>query len=174
MDTNAKLKQKEASRRSYLKNREKVLARGKLRNKDPEYKKRKKEYDKKYWKKNKKRLTLIKIKRTKIRRKTDPTFRITDNLRRRINAAMRGIGIKRNKKSLDLLGVPDMEFFWNYLEKKFKKGMTRKNYGQWHIDHIIPCFAFDLSKEEEQMKCFHYTNLQPLWASENLSKNKFY
>lgn len=40
----------------------------------------------------------------------------------------------------------------------------------WHIDHIIPCNAFDLSDESQQKKCFHFSNLQPLWAFENLSK----
>lgn len=57
-----------------------------------------------------------------------------------------------------------------YLEKQFKEGMTWDNYGEWHIDHIIPCAAFDLTKEEEQLKCFNYTNLQPLWAEENEKK----
>jgi hypothetical protein len=40
----------------------------------------------------------------------------------------------------------------------------------WHIDHIIPCVSFDLSKPKEQAKCFHYSNLQALWKHENLSK----
>ena len=42
--------------------------------------------------------------------------------------------------------------------------------GKIHIDHIVPCFAFDLTDEAEQKRCFHYTNLQPLWAKENLRK----
>jgi hypothetical protein len=53
------------------------------------------------------------------------------------------------------------------------EGMTwNNNTGNgWHIDHIIPCAAFDLTKSEEQKKCFHYTNLRPMWASENISKS---
>jgi hypothetical protein len=50
--------------------------------------------------------------------------------------------------------------------------MSWSNYGKWHVDHIKSCASFDLSKEDEQRKCFHYTNLQPLWAEENLSKGK--
>jgi hypothetical protein len=48
--------------------------------------------------------------------------------------------------------------------------MNWQNYGQWHIDHIRPCASFDLKDPIEQAKCFNYTNLQPLWAKENLSK----
>lgn len=40
----------------------------------------------------------------------------------------------------------------------------------WHIDHIVPCASFDLSKPEEQKKCFHYTNLQALWWRDNIVK----
>ena len=54
----------------------------------------------------------------------------------------------------------------------FSISMNWKNYGfkGWHIDHIIPCCKFDLSKENEQRKCFHYTNLNPMWAIDNLKK----
>lgn len=60
----------------------------------------------------------------------------------------------------------------DYLASKFKEGMTWDNHGPdgWHIDHIVPCFDFDLTKREEQLRCFHYTNLQPLWAKENRKK----
>jgi len=48
--------------------------------------------------------------------------------------------------------------------------MTRENQGVWHVDHIKAVANFDLEDEEEQKKCFHYTNLQPLWAEDNLKK----
>lgn len=80
--------------------------------------------------------------------------------------------LKKNTKSestLKLLGC-SVEFLKNHLEKQFTKGMSWNNYGKWHIDHIRPCASFDLSKPEEQKKCFNYSNLQPLWAKDNLSK----
>jgi hypothetical protein len=58
---------------------------------------------------------------------------------------------------MKLLGVTNIELVWKHLELTFKPGMTRENHGEWHIDHIIPCISFDLSKPEEQAKCFHYT-----------------
>lgn len=62
-----------------------------------------------------------------------------------------------------------------HIESKFANGMTWENYGRgidkWHVDHIIPCSHFDLTKIEEVKKCFHYTNTQPLWESDNLTKN---
>ena len=61
-----------------------------------------------------------------------------------------------------------------HIEKQFKEGMTWKNQGKWHIDHIKPCCKFNLLDKEEQKKCFHYTNLQPLWSQENLSKGGNY
>ena len=48
--------------------------------------------------------------------------------------------------------------------------MTKENYGEWHVDHIKPCASFDLTDPEQQAICFHYTNLQPLWAVDNIKK----
>ena len=72
---------------------------------------------------------------------------------------------------MELLGV-SMNEVRAYLELQFKSGMTWENYGYkgWHIDHIIPCASFDLTDPEQQRRCFHYTNLQPLWWHENLAK----
>ena len=67
-----------------------------------------------------------------------------------------------------------MNFLQCYLEGKFTEGMTWENHGKWHIDHIKPCCSFNLEDEEEQKKCFHYTNLQPLWATDNLVKSGKY
>jgi hypothetical protein len=55
-----------------------------------------------------------------------------------------------------------------HLEKQFTDGMTWANHGEWHIDHIIPCAS--AKTEEELIKLFHYENLQPLWAIDNLKK----
>lgn len=112
------------------------------------------------------------IKQTILRNKNkyllDNNFRLIKILRTRIVGALRGVD--KSKKTFKLLGVPSIEFLKQYLESKFKPGMSWKKRGLIHIDHIIPCAAFDLSDPKQQAKCFHYTNLQPLWAHENLSK----
>ena len=76
---------------------------------------------------------------------------------------------RKNNRTIDLLGC-SVSFLKGYLEEKFKDGMTWENHGEWHIDHIKPCASFNLLDQEDQKKCFHYTNLQPLWAFEKLSK----
>lgn len=57
-----------------------------------------------------------------------------------------------------------------HLQSTFQEGMNWNNYGKWEIDHIIPCSAFDLTIEENQRKCFHYSNLQALWERDNIVK----
>ena len=154
----AKRKRREAQRRYYSKHKEKCIERTML----CYYKNREKriEYAKKYSKKHRKNYE-------EFRRKTDPLYRLKKNLRTRIY-----LSLKENTKSksmMKLLGCTAEEL-WAHLESQFKPGMTRDNYGSWHVDHIIPCVKFDLSKEENQKMCFHYSNLQPLWAEENISK----
>ena len=79
----------------------------------------------------------------------------------------------KSKQTLELLGC-NIEEFKKYLEFKFTKGMSWDKMHLIHIDHIKPCAAFDLTNPEEQAKCFHYTNLQPLWAIDNLRKGAKY
>ena len=119
-------------------------------------------------KKNMKRFIKKNIEYSVKRYKTDPSFRLKVCLRSRVICVLKGK--TKSASTMKLLGVKNIEFVWNHLEKSFKPGMTRKNHGKWHIDHIKPCSSFDLTKPSEQRECFHYTNLQPLWASENLSK----
>lgn len=74
---------------------------------------------------------------------------------------------------MKLIGCTIKEL-WIHLESQFKSGMTRDNYGEWSIDHIIPCNAFNLKYTNEQLRCFNWFNLQPLWKSENSSKYSKY
>mgnify|MGYP006283861595 CR=1 FL=1 len=103
------------------------------------------------------------------KRTTDIEYKMLLNIRSRINMAL-----KNNSKyssTIDLLGC-SIEYCKQHLESQFKEGMSWDNHGidGWHIDHIIPCSTFDLTIKENQKKCFHYSNLQPLWAKENLEK----
>ncbi len=104
-------------------------------------------------------------------RKANPLFRLRQNLSLRIWTALKK---HRNRpRTLEITGCT-VEFLKGWLESRFKPGMSWDNYGRtgWHVDHIIPCAVFDFSKPEEVNQCFHYTNLQPLWAKENLSKGR--
>ena len=86
-----------------------------------------------------------------------------------MTAAVKFAKTKKAYKTEKLIGCSILKMR-KHLEKQFKKGMTWENHGKWHIDHIKPCCKFNLLDKEEQLKCFHYTNLQPLWSQENLSK----
>lgn len=105
----------------------------------------------------------------KKRRNNEPIFRFKYNIRRLIlHSFKRG---KKNFKKIDktevILGCKIEEFI-DYISKKFTEEMTFENHGEWHIDHIIPLAT--AKTEEEVILLNHYTNLQPLWAKDNLSK----
>jgi len=107
--------------------------------------------------------------------KNDIQFRIKRNLRARVNRCVRGM--VKNGSAVKDLGCT-VEKLKKYLEKQFysnsKTGesMTWENYGLygWHIDHVKPLISFDLSDREQFLKACNYTNLQPLWAQDNLAK----
>lgn len=115
------------------------------------------------------------------RKQTDVQYRIIRTLRSRLTSAVKAYKQKgtifKKGKTLKLLGC-SIEFFLQHIEKQFKPGMTWDNHGKetyktekkWNIDHIKAIDKFDLSIPEEQQKCFHYTNLQPLWQKDNRQK----
>lgn len=102
-------------------------------------------------------------------RDNNPIVKIKDNVRRRIDYFLKTNDTQKNNKTFDIVGC-DPQFLKEYLENQFKEGMSWENYGLygWHIDHKIPLSSAET--ENEIYKLCHYTNLQPLWAEENLSK----
>jgi hypothetical protein len=128
----------------YIKNREKKL----------EYNKTidRREYDRKY---------------QKTRRENNPINVIINRTRSRIYYYLKLKSYPKNDKTFNIVGCTP-EFLKEHLECKFINNMSWDNYGEWHIDHIIPLSSS--KTKEELIKLFHYTNLQPLWAFDNMSK----
>lgn len=107
--------------------------------------------------------------RRKTRRKNSINHKLSVQIRKRTKEALQG-----QPKACSFaksLGCSISELK-RYLELKFQPGMTWDNHGTygWHIDHIIPLSSFDLTDKDQFMKACHYTNLQPLWAKDNLRK----
>lgn len=142
-------------------------------------------YYKKYYKNNKeqintKRRVYVEKNRDKIRNrhknycnrrfKTDVQYKLSNNLRTRLNTTIKG-NFKSGSAVRDL-GCT-IEQLKQYLESKFQLGMSWDNHtlDGWHIDHIKPLSSFDLSDRKQLLEACHYTNLQPLWAKDNLTKS---
>ena len=128
---------------------EQMVAERKIKNSTSEYKKYHRQWMVKY--------------------REDPQQRFLSNLRSRLS-----IAVKKGKKAastIELTGCTIAELR-DYLQSQFLPGMTWENYGKhgWHVDHIRPCASFDLIDEKQQRECFHYANLQPLWAIDNFRK----
>jgi hypothetical protein len=105
--------------------------------------------------------------REKERYHTDPQFKIANNLRCLTYSALNGKN--KSASTITLLGCTVPRFL-EHLEQQFQPGMTWENKGTWHLDHMMPVASFDLTDPEQQRRCFHYTNFQPLWGPENCSK----
>jgi len=101
----------------------------------------------------------------KKRRSVDYVFYLKKKLRNRLRDYLK----YKTNKTIDYIGCSYVELK-EYIEKQFADGMSWENRTEWHIDHIIPLSS--AKTEEELYKLCHYTNLQPLWAEENLKKGK--
>jgi len=100
---------------------------------------------------------------------TDVQHRLRRCLRASLRKALRAQNGSKRESVLTYLGCSVQEFK-RHLSSLFKPGMTWENHGDWHIDHIRPCASFDLTDPEQRTLCYHYTNLQPLWAGDNHRK----
>lgn len=109
----------------------------------------------------------------KRRRKSDPQYRALMTCKRRMWILFKSAGVKKTLRSAELLGI-DRAGLFKHLESIFLPGMTWNNRGRdkgcWHIDHRIPCARFDMTDPEQAKACWHYTNLQPMWAEDNWRK----
>lgn len=108
--------------------------------------------------------------------KKNPGFMALKRQRDRIRTILKKgespfTGRSKIMKTIELLGC-DKDTLIKHLESLFQPGMDWSNIGEWEIDHIMPCSSFNLTDIEEQKKCFHYTNLQPLWKMDNRRKGK--
>lgn len=173
--TDPKLRDKMRKKEWYENNKDKISSKQKAWREDN--KDKRKAYNEAYNETNKdKRKTYRKTNKDKIRvhlnnkLKTDIQFKLSHNLRARLHSAIKG-NYKVGSAVKDL-GCT-VEELKQYLESKFQSGMSWDNWSSdgWHIDHIKPLASFDLMDRQQLLEACHYTNLQPLWANENLTKS---
>lgn len=153
-------------KRSLFQKTEKFKEYSKRKKQTPEYKLKSKIYAADRY--LKKKSEIRKYERDRLK---SPLLRIEKNHRSRIRSAMRAVSTQKLGRASVLLGC-DIQFFKNWIESKWKTGMTWENWGsKWEIDHIIPVRAFDLASLPGQLQCFRFSNTQPLWKSENHAKS---
>jgi len=171
-----KLCMKKENKKNYINHKDTWDERTKIYNKNDSNKKYRREWAKnKYDTNEEHRQQCIKNAVNYERKMLDTNieYKIKHVLRTRLWHALKNQKADKKYRTKQLTGC-ELPFLKGYLEAKFVEGMTWENHGEWHLDHIKPCCSFDLKEEEEQKKCFHYTNLQPLWAADNLSKGGKY
>ena len=161
-------RQKIAHKKHYEANKEKIQAAHKVYNELNKDKTKKQRHG--YYERNKRKILDYNQSYRNEKLESDTQFRLAYILRSRLRTAL-------NKKYKAGSAVKDLgcsiEELKAYLESKFQEGMTWENHSQtgWHIDHIKPLSRFDLSDREQFFEACHYSNLQPLWAEDNLSKS---
>lgn len=149
----------------YNKNRILILEKKKeyhIKNKDLILEKKKE-----YCKNNREKINSYYRIHSKKRKENDSLYKLTCNIRTLIGMSIKGKGYTKRSKTSEYLGCT-FEFFKQYIENKFKEGMSWENRSSWHLDHIHPISL--AQSEEEIIKLNHYTNFQPLWAEDNIRK----
>lgn len=158
---------KEYRREYYLKNIDKIRSQKKAKRATDKYKEATRIYNLKYNESNKE----LRNAKRREKYKLNPAYNIEHRLRSRLQKIIKLAGISKIYRYHEYLGCSNLEFK-EYIESQFTNDMNWDNRDKWHIDHKIPCCSFDLTNQEELKKCFHYTNLRPLWSKDNLEKAK--
>ena len=128
---------------------------------------KRKAYQQAYQKTNKDKVNANAKAYHKAKRKTDHLFKLKGNLRARTYLAFKSKGYKKESKTAKTLGA-SYKIVKKHLERQFTDGMNWENYGEWHVDHIIPLAS--ANTKDELINLCHFRNLQPLWAADNFSK----
>ena len=158
----------EYHKKHYAKNREKLKACFKKYHE--ENREKVKVRVKKYYQENKEKISAYQRRRNR----EDPILRLLNSMRCGLWRCL--AGVRKNSRTMQYVNMTSDELM-DYLEGRFTEGMTRDNYGKWHVDHIRPLASFDFTgpdSEEQLHIAWNYTNLQPLWATDNISKGAKY
>ena len=136
-------------------------------------KKRVVEYGKKWRRKNKDRVNANQRKRYHTKLKHDIRYRLNNSMGMNVYHSLKS---KKNGASWQKIVGYTVEHLMTHLVGQFVDGMSWENYGEWHIDHIIPKsrFEFNSYNDKSFKRCWSLDNLQPLWAFDNRSKNNIY
>ena len=160
----------ESDKRYYVKNREKRLKYFSAWQKE-NYEHRKKYMDE-YREKNIDRIRIVKRTYEKTRKHNDPIYKLISNFRTAIYQVLKENNVEKNGHYFEVLQYTPEELI-NHLENQFTDGMTWDNYGEWHVDHLRPISVHNIQEigDEEFMKCWSLSNLQPMWGEENIRKS---
>jgi hypothetical protein len=124
-------------------------------------------YAQSYYVKNRDNIIFKTMTRNLQKRRNDPFYRVLHNLRSRLSKVLKGT--YSSTYAVKFMGC-EKAALKTHLKSRFQPGMSWNNYGKWHIDHIKPLSSFNLFDEKEVKLACRYTNLQPLWAIDNLRK----
>jgi hypothetical protein len=135
-------------------------------------KEHRKEYLKKYREKNIDKIREVKRTYEKTRKYNDPLYKLIANFRTAIYQVLKENNIQKNGHYFEVLQYTPEDLIV-HLENQFTDGMSWENYGEWHVDHLLPISLHNIQEigDEEFMKCWSLSNLQPLWADENIRKS---
>jgi len=135
-------------------------------------KEHRKQYLKEYRENNIEKIRKTKRDYERNRKARDPLYKLISNFRTAIYQVLKESNVDKNEHYFDVLPYSQEELI-QHLENQFTDDLTWDNYGEWHLDHIIPISSFNIQEmgDEEFIKCWSLKNLQPLWGEENIRKS---